>query len=142
MAEAKKRSGGCMCGSIRYEYEGPIRDSVACYCKMCQRGTGNFVVASRIIRENLKIENDEALTWYVSSEWASRGFCKNCGSPLFFQSKDSEFISVKTGSLDDTSDLPIVYNIYVEAIDGHCLINEDLPSSVGYPKDDPSYPTI
>ena len=89
MAEVKKRSGGCLCGQVRYEINGSIRDSVACYCKMCQRDTGNFLVANQLEEENLTLLSDESLAWYASSENAKRGFCKHCGSPLFFKAKGS-----------------------------------------------------
>lgn len=142
MAEAKKRTGRCGCGGVTFEINGAFRDTVACYCKQCQRGTGNFVVANQFNVNDLEFISDDTLKWYISSDFAKRGFCSACGSPIFFRVNDSEYMSVKTGVMDDTSDLPIVYNIFVDDIGGHCVINEQLPSNSGYPKDDPNYPFI
>lgn len=142
MIQSKIRSGGCMCASVRYEITGPITDTVACYCKTCQRETGNFDVANGLKKSDIKIQGEENIKWYRSSEKVERGFCKNCGSSMFFQSDGSETISIGTGTLDDSSDLPIVYNIFVEEADGHCVLKEGVPNSIGYPENDPRYPTI
>ena len=38
---------------------------------------------------------------FDSSEPAERGFCRDCGTPLFFRYLDRDRISVSLGSLDD-----------------------------------------
>lgn len=140
MLESKHRSGGCLCGAVTYCVDGPVAETVACYCKMCQRATGNFVVASQFSEADLTVKGVEYLEWYASAPSSKRGFCKCCGSQMFFKVIGSDRISAKTGTFDDTSDMQIRYSIFVEAAGGHCLIDSDAPRSQGYPVDDPNYP--
>ena len=38
---------------------------------------------------------------YNSSDWAERGFCKNCGSHLFYRLKDANEHQVPAGLFDN-----------------------------------------
>jgi hypothetical protein len=40
---ASTKTGGCLCGAVRYELRSPLRPVVACHCKMCRRASGSFV---------------------------------------------------------------------------------------------------
>ena len=40
---------------------------------------------------------------FKSSEVAERGFCRDCGTPLFYRAAGKDRISVSLGSLDDPS---------------------------------------
>jgi len=35
--------------------------------------------------DSVSFENEQSISVYKSSEWAERGFCKNCGSHLFYR---------------------------------------------------------
>jgi hypothetical protein len=41
--------------------------------------------------------------WYQGSI-ANRGFCSDCGSPVAFQNREAEHITIWVGSLDSTND--------------------------------------
>ena len=62
------RTGGCMCGAVRYEAETDGRFSV-CYCKMCQRwSSGVFMGAPT---KGVRItEGQDVLTRVRTSDWA------------------------------------------------------------------------
>ena len=93
-------TGGCLCGACRYEIKGGPTRSGYCHCNMCKRATGGpFAVLARARRD--------ALTWtkgrpaiYRSSPIATRGFCSQCGTPLFLQYDDDDLIRLTAGSLD------------------------------------------
>lgn len=38
-------TGGCLCGSIRYECGPPVSAPAFCHCASCRRGAGAHVVA-------------------------------------------------------------------------------------------------
>jgi len=40
-AEAVRATGGCLCGAVRYEVLGPLRDVVLCHCSHCRRTHGH-----------------------------------------------------------------------------------------------------
>lgn len=77
-------SGGCQCGAVRYHATAMHDNSHLCHCRMCQKASGNIFAA-------LVAAPDDALSWtrgkpsiWKSSELVERGFCANCGTPLFF----------------------------------------------------------
>ena len=107
-------SGSCLCGGVQYRIEGVVRDVVNCFCTQCQKTSGHHVAATRVDENNLRIEKDETLTWYVSTPGYQRGFCNQCGGNLFWRSLDEDHISVMAGTLDTPTGLKTVENIYVE----------------------------
>ena len=107
----KKIKGSCLCKSISFEIINECRYSVLCHCTMCQKSNAEFSNYTKVQKENIKFLNKKNLKWFFSSKNYKRGFCKNCGSSLFFQSRHSENeISVSTGSLN--SKIPVKGHIY------------------------------
>lgn len=123
------RSGGCLCGAVRYVVSGPFRPIVACHCKVCRRVTGHFFAATQVFTKNLRLEADGGLQWYQSSPGARRGFCSVCGSTLFFERRGKGVTTIAAGSLDDTSDLRLVHHIYTAYAGDYYTIDDDLPKS-------------
>ncbi len=56
---------------------------------------------------------DEGLEWYASSTFAKRGFCKACGSSLFYRMNNEDGIGIAAGCLDDTTGLEVGKHIFV-----------------------------
>ena len=99
-------SGGCQCGAVRYRASAMLDTSHICHCRMCQKAAGNYFAAL------VGIPRD-ALTWtrgtpavFKSSDPVARGFCRDCGTPLYYDYLDSRHLSVTTGSLDEPAGFP------------------------------------
>ena len=94
-------TGGCQCGAIRFRAEALHDNPHVCYCRMCQKATGNlFASLVGVLHENL--------TWmrgtparFRSSANVDRGFCPNCGTPLFFQYLSGNRVGMTIGSFDE-----------------------------------------
>lgn len=107
-------SGGCQCGAVRF-HATELRDNPhICYCRMCQKATGNLFAALIGIRH-------EHLTWtrgtpatFSSSEHVLRGFCRDCGTPLFFQYREGPHVSMTIGAFDDPHGIPVLYQMGLE----------------------------
>ncbi len=100
---ARRMSGGCQCGRVRYTAEVANDDAYLCHCRMCQRATGGVSIAFKNVPR-------DAVTWerepdrYASSPIAARGFCRECGTPLTFEYlSGSGNIDLTVGSFDDPS---------------------------------------
>jgi hypothetical protein len=90
-------TGGCFCSAIRFRAEPPSLWCAHCHCTMCRRCHGapfvtwvgvaedRCVVWSRSGGEGGGADPD-ALVWFQSSAQAQRGFCRRCGTTLFFRS--------------------------------------------------------
>jgi len=96
-------SGGCQCGAVRYRVDTELDNPHLCHCRMCQKAAGNyFMPLAGALRENIVVTRGEP-GWFHSSDIVRRGFCRDCGTPLFFDPLDSDHLLVTLGSLDDLS---------------------------------------
>ena len=133
-------TGGCLCGAVRYQVKGPLRDVVNCHCGMCQRQHGNFGPHSKAKKKNITITTDEGLSWYKTSPIAHRGFCRLCGSSLFWEPFDQDATGIIAGSLDAPTGLKTMGHIFVGEKSDFFEITDDLPqfekSSKGQLPDD------
>ncbi len=91
--------GACQCGAVKYSVApGPARQTV-CHCRMCQRATGNAFAPL------MEVDNDR-ITWtgyaktFRSSNIAERGFCDECGTPLFYRMIDRDTTEFMAGTID------------------------------------------
>ncbi len=106
------RTGGCVCGAVRYEAETAEQFGV-CYCKMCQRwSSGVYMGVSASAFTVTK--GKEALTLAKTSEWANRAFCNLCGSNIYYHAEAFGSPSVALGSLDDTSGLTPHVQLFID----------------------------
>ena len=97
--------GSCLCGRIQYKLKGPKRTVVACHCIQCRKTSGHYVAATQVAAEHLELQGEENITWFTSSEEAKRGFCKHCGSQLFWRRNGSGRTSVMAGTIDGDTGL-------------------------------------
>jgi hypothetical protein len=93
-------TGGCLCGKRRYRFDAPPVAVGFCHCNMCKKATGGpFAVLVRVSDADLEWQDDKPSV-YRSSPIATRGFCPDCGSPLFLNYDRDAFIRLTLGSLD------------------------------------------
>lgn len=132
MTESQKiTTGGCLCGAVRYEVKGLLRDVVNCHCSMCQRLHGNFGPHFKARKVNIKITKDVGLAWYKASEIAQRGFCRACGSSLFWEPFDLDATGIIAGSLDGPTGLRTIGHIFVGEKSDFYEITDSLPQYAG-----------
>ena len=111
--DEKITTGGCLCRAVRYEVKGPLRNIVNCHCSMCQKLHGNFGPHTKARKVHIKITNSDGLAWYKTSDIARRGFCRECGSSLFWEPFDLEATGIIAGSLDGPTGLKTMGHIFV-----------------------------
>ncbi len=104
-------TGGCLCGAVRYEVRGPLRDILICHCRECRRWHGHVSASTAARRADLVIVTQRGLRWIdspASDAGARRGFCCECGSSLFWDPPRRETVSIAAGTLDDGSGLRVI----------------------------------
>ena len=116
------RTGRCLCGGVRYRVSGEMRNVINCFCEQCRRTSGHHVAASAAQLDGFELESETTLEWYESSDTARRGFCRRCGSSLFWQQKGRDNISIFAGTLDQPTGLRTVkiYTATVKATTMRC----------------------
>lgn len=127
----KITTGGCLCGAVRYEVKGPLRDVVNCHCSMCQKLHGVYGAHSKARKVNITITKDDGLAFYKTSETARRGFCRECGSSLFWEPFDLDATGIIAGSLDGPTKLKTMGHIFVSEKSDFCNITDNLPQFDG-----------
>lgn len=110
-AEQTSRSGGCLCGAVRYTVSWPPIAVATCQCANCQKQAGSAIsilalvpAAGLEVTGELKSYEDHG----DSGGTVFRKFCGICGSPVItdIPSMEAQGIRViKAGTLDDRSGL-------------------------------------
>jgi len=109
-----KRSGGCLCGAVRFEIALAAPEFSICHCGMCRRWCGGPFEAAHCASAPA-FANDDGLVWYRSSDWGERGFCGRCGTSLFWRLADKpDVAAVSVEALDEASDLTLSRHIYID----------------------------
>ena len=121
--------GSCLCGAIKFEVSGELAAPNACHCTMCRKHSGHFEASTDVPRDRLTVEGEENVTWYQSSKKVRRGFCKICGSSLFFDQPHMDWIAVSMGAFDAPTNTKIERHIFVADKGDYYDIADGLPQN-------------
>ena len=88
------RTGGCLCGAVRYRVEGEPTHVGRCHCADCRKESGSaFTVYAHWPRARFELDGDLAT-------YDGRSFCPRCGSRLGCFDDDAG-VEIRIGTLDD-----------------------------------------
>lgn len=121
MTQQGQVTGQCACGAVRFTVAGPLRPVVNCHCHRCRRISGHHVAATSADLDQIDLLPTEQLTWYEASVGVFYGFCKTCGSSLFWRNDNEPHRwSIGAGTLDPPTGLQTAQTIWTsEASDYH-----------------------
>ena len=131
-------TGGCACGAIRYESSTQPLMVVNCHCRDCQRSSGAGSSTGVVVpADSLTLLKGTPKYYRVTAEsgnTAHRGFCSECGSPLFAgNSHNPHVVALKIGSLDDPSWFQPQMDIFVSDAQPWDQMNPAIPKFEQYP---------
>lgn len=89
MNKLKQVKGRCVCGGVKILAEEVDQNVGACHCSICRNWGGGPLMAVDCGTE-VKFEGEDNITSYDSSDWAERGFCKQCGTHLYYRLKQTK----------------------------------------------------
>ena len=115
MTAAKRLTGGCQCGAVRYAISGALSGASICHCRMCQKAFGGAfapLVSVQIV--DLAWTRDSPRL-FDSSDEVSRGFCANCGTPLTFAYNGTDIIDIAIATLDDPAAAEPTSQVWTES---------------------------
>ena len=122
-------TGGCQCGAVRYRVTGEVRHGTLCHCRMCQRATGNAFAP--LVETTGVVWQGEPAVW-ASSDIAERGFCANCGTPLFYRQPRTEITELMIGTLDDPNAIDPIKHNGTESMVSWLRFADDRPHHLTY----------
>ena len=117
--------GSCLCGGVKYQAQGPLSMVARCHCDQCRKQSGHFYAATNAKDDAISLEGAEHVTWYRASEIAKRGFCRHCGSALFWKPDDGDYTSILAGGFDQPSGLKLTKHIFVADKGDYYKIEDD-----------------
>ena len=123
-------TGGCVCGAIRYSTSAEPLLTGNCHCTDCQHSSGTGMASVLMFPKEGFHQEGEAKYHEVTADsgrWVRRGFCPECGSPVFTLAEMApDGIIVKAGSLDDPSLYQPAMHIYTSSAQPWDSIHDDL----------------
>ena len=105
--------GSCLCGAVTFEVAGEIPAPDACHCKACRKSSGHYFVSADVPRSAITITGEDHVRWFQSSEKARRGFCSGCGSSLFWDPFNRDWIGVAMGAFDGATEAKLHVHVFV-----------------------------
>lgn len=121
MADTIKVTGGCFCGQISIAGEVDSDKVMACHCTDCQKFSGApFRAVAVMPADKVKLTGDikEFRKTADSGNERMQGFCGHCGSHIYAADPDKTLFMVRTGCLDQHSQLVPVKHIFGKSASG------------------------
>ena len=129
MENSKAAKGSCLCGNIQLQASTMKTNLGVCHCGMCRKwSAGPFLAVD--CGTDLKIEGEEYLEVYSSSDWAERGFCKVCGTHLFYRLKENKQ-HIVSSEIFNEKELHFDHQIFIDDKPGYYDFSNDTKNMTG-----------
>ena len=113
--KTQKAQGHCLCKAVQVTANSVSNSIGACHCKWCLKWCGGpFLTID--CGTDVSFTGEEHIGVFDSSEWAERGFCKQCGSSLFYRLKGNQQYILPVALLDiDPEKMPVFdHQVFVD----------------------------
>ena len=109
-----RRHGQCLCGAVRFSAIPANAEAAVCHCEMCRRWmAGPFFAVD--YGENFEFDGgDDDFEIFRSPDWAERGFCRKCGTPLMWNLHGKKAYHVSLPAFDDIGDVTFTTEIFID----------------------------
>ncbi|MBQ0785507.1 MAG: GFA family protein [Amphritea sp.] len=124
MTDSKINKASCVCGSVKIEVAEINPKFTVCHCDSCRQWGGGPLFAVQC-GTGVKFEGADSVKEYDSSAWASRGFCSNCGTHLFYRLKKTGSYNMPVGLFPDLENLEMSMQYFSDKRPAYyCFANE------------------
>ncbi len=113
MSEKNTEIGSCLCGSVKFKASRVNYNMGVCHCSMCRKWGGGPLMAVDCSTDVI-FENSENISVYNSSDWAERGFCKLCGSHLFYRLKQTRQYHIPAGLFENNDKFVFDHQVFID----------------------------
>ncbi|MDR6235961.1 GFA family protein [Pseudomonas oryzihabitans] len=135
--------GQCLCGAVQLDCRPDSTEVSACHCQTCRRWGGGPLLVAECALPPI-IGGGDALAIHASSDWAERGFCRHCGTHLFYRLKTKPYYAIPVGLLGDGPDWTLTSEVFIDAKPAwYCFSNQtrQLTGAQLFAEQAPSDPT-
>jgi hypothetical protein len=113
------RTGGCLCGSVRFELTAEPGMFGFCHCRDCQHLSGGEPVAVVVgPRESFRVTQGELKAYRniaASGNVTDRHFCADCGAHIASRLEAGPFMAVRVSTLDEPTGLQPQFEIWTSS---------------------------
>lgn len=113
MASVKASHGHCLCGAVKITVEAMSQNVGACHCSMCRTWAGGPLLAVDC-GDSIEFSGHEHVAVFNSSDWAERGFCRTCGTHLFYRLKQNGQHFIPVGLLEESGTLIFDHQVFID----------------------------
>lgn len=120
-------SGTCLCGDVRWRFDGPIDAMLHCHCSMCRKTHGAaFGSVITVAKDQFEwLSGEDKIVRFGSSANGVREFCPRCGSVV--PDDAGRFAVVPIGSTDAELDVSNRCHVFVASKASWYDIPDTLP---------------
>ena len=124
MTTQNKHSANCLCGGVKITAASVNPKFTVCHCDTCRAwGGGPFFAVQ--CGTDVSIAGLEHIKEYESSDWATRGFCSECGTHLFYRLNKTGDYNMPVGLFTGLADLKMSMQYFSDQRpDYYCFSNE------------------
>lgn len=130
MSEPNPAQGRCLCGAVTLSVARPASSVGACHCSMCRKWGGGPLLAVECGTE-VRIAGEENVSVFDSSPWAQRGFCKHCGTHLFYRLKEPQQYHLPVGLFDEAPEFSFDQQIFIDEKPAYYRFANDTKNMTG-----------
>lgn len=124
MSDKSTSKGHCLCGKVKVTVSDIGNKIWACHCDMCRRWGGGPLLSVDCGSDS-SFEGEDNIGIYESSNWAERGFCKICGSHLFYRVKETDQCFMPVGIFENGENFVLDLQVFIDEKPGYyCFSNE------------------
>lgn len=105
--------GKCLCGAVTISGEMETPEVQACHCVQCQTWTGGSPYYVVRIADAV-VTGEDNIAHYHASAHGERGFCKACGTTLYWRMQGAPISSIAAGMLSHMRGLRVTHEIFVD----------------------------
>lgn len=114
MSKADRIAGSCLCGSVRFTAIPAKAEMGVCHCGMCRRWSGGVFMAVDC-GASVEFESGSEPGIFRSSDWGERGFCRDCGSTLFWRAVDGSTTVVSIQAFEQPERFAFTSEIFIDS---------------------------
>ena len=139
MELALPMDGGCNCGEVRYRLAKAPLTAYICHCHLCQKRTGSaFSLALIVPADGVEITAGEPRRTertLPNGLVNTTSICGACFSRLFTHRRGAPTITLRAGTLDDTSQIRPVAQFWTTSAQPWAVVQSDILSYDEQPSD-------
>lgn len=127
--------GQCLCGTVRYEVDGPFASMMNCHCSMCRKhhGAPYATFVSAPLAGFRWVAGQDCIAKFTTESGGSRSFCPVCGSVTPMLMDDAGIVLCPAGNLDGDLGIKPQAHMFTGSKAPWYDITDSLPQHEAYP---------